>query len=131
MERSSSGSRIQRRDTRRLNAPFSRKHKPMKGRYSPPATPAIGQNAKSLDELLQAIKDEYVYNTRVHPSPLLLFPMQRSLNVRISSEQRGKRLCAPPSANSMPVDINHPPHAPQSQKQGILSVSQLKYASCS
>jgi len=37
----------------------------MKGRSSPPATPAIGQNAKTLDELLQAIKDEYVYNTKV------------------------------------------------------------------
>ena len=50
---------------RRTNTPFIGRNKVMKGRSSPPATPAIGQNAKTLDELLQAIKDEYVYNTRV------------------------------------------------------------------
>jgi hypothetical protein len=34
----------------------------------PPAVsspPVLGQNAKSLDDLLLALKDEYVYNTKV------------------------------------------------------------------
>jgi hypothetical protein len=38
---------------------------PQKNKLSTPAAPVIGQNAKTFDELLQAIKDEYVYNTRV------------------------------------------------------------------
>ena len=38
---------------------------PQKPKFTAPAPPPIGQNAKSLDGLMQAIKDEYVYNTRV------------------------------------------------------------------
>ena len=45
----------------------------------PPAAPQIGQNAKSLDELLQAIKDEYVYNTKVRAVSAELMPESTTL----------------------------------------------------
>jgi hypothetical protein len=44
---------------------------PAKSKHShsnpPPAPPRLGHNAKSLDDLLAEIKDEYIYNTRVNP----------------------------------------------------------------
>jgi hypothetical protein len=43
-----------------------------KSKFPPAATPIIGQNAKNLDDLLAALKDEYLYNTRViHSSPAM------------------------------------------------------------
>jgi hypothetical protein len=36
-----------------------------KAKAFPPARPQIGEEARSLDELLQAIRGEYAYNTKV------------------------------------------------------------------
>ena len=38
---------------------------PQKSRPTAPPAPVIGQNAKSLEDLMEAIKEEYVYNTKV------------------------------------------------------------------
>jgi hypothetical protein len=42
-----------------------------KPKFPPPSVPVIGQNAKNLDDLLAALKDEYLYNTRVPSSPAI------------------------------------------------------------
>jgi hypothetical protein len=42
--------------------------RPPKSKHGHPPPPPLGQNAKSLAELLKARRDEYIYNTQVPPS---------------------------------------------------------------
>jgi len=65
---------------------------PQKSRYTAVAPPVIGQNAKSLDDLMESIKEEYVYNTKVRiPAPNYMLTRKNLLRTARKASMRAAK----------------------------------------